>query len=44
MKKLIQKIFKHREANVNFIFEKPVITREYILFGKFIISKTIKNA
>ncbi len=44
MRKRIQKVLKCRTAAVTTIFERPIITQEWILFGRFKICKTIKAA
>ena len=43
MKKLIQKILKVRKTAVTTIFVNPIITEQWILFGKFTIHKTNKT-
>lgn len=44
MKKLIHKILKCRKVAVTTIFAQPVITYEWVVFGKFVIGRTINNA
>lgn len=43
MKKLIQKILKCRKSAVTTIYANPIITEEWVLFGKFVIGKTFKT-
>ncbi|WP_262497362.1 hypothetical protein [Chryseobacterium scophthalmum] len=43
MKKILLKILKYRTSAVSTIFITPVITEEWILFGKFIIFKSYKS-
>lgn len=43
MKKIIQKILKVRKTSVTTIFVNPIITEQWILFGKFTICKTYKT-
>jgi hypothetical protein len=43
MKKILLKILKYRISAVSTIFSTPIITEEWILFGKIIIFKKYKS-
>lgn len=44
MKKILLKILKYRISAVSTIFSTPIVTEEWVLFGKFIICKNYKSS
>ncbi|WP_262483844.1 MULTISPECIES: hypothetical protein [unclassified Chryseobacterium] len=43
MKKLLLKFLKYRKTAVTTIFTNPVVTEEWVLFGRFTIYKNFKS-
>lgn len=43
MRKLLLKILKYRISAVSTIYTSPIVTEEWILFGRFTIIKTLKT-
>ncbi|SDE73278.1 hypothetical protein [Riemerella columbipharyngis] len=43
IKKLVHRVLKYRHSAVSFIFADMVVAEEWILFGRFTISKTFKT-